>query len=227
MSQLFFDFYDSKNIDNFKSIDFLKLPENLDACNFLDNFFKQNNYSKNPLKSMIIKGESGCGKTHLLNIYAQKYQANFICAEQIKFENPLRIFYENGFFIIDDFCQIDDEEKLLQYINCATESKAFLIIDFNQNKIFELKDLQSRIKNIASCQINQASLDSLKQVFINILAKKQIDLSTQIINFIFTNISQDYSSLTKVVKKIDFFCRENDKKFNLINAKEILKIGSL
>ncbi len=227
MSQLFFDFYDSKNIDNFKSIDFLKLPENLDACNFLDNFFKQNNYSKNPLKSMILKGESGCGKTHLLNIYAQKYQANFISAEQIKFENPLRIFYENGFFIIDDFCQIEDEEKLLQYINCSTESKAFLIIVFNQNKIFELKDLQSRVKNIASCQINQASLDSLKQVFINILAKKQIDLSTQIINFIFTNISQDYSSLTKVVKQIDFFCRENDKKFNLINAKEILKIGSL
>jgi chromosomal replication initiation ATPase DnaA len=227
VSQLFFDFYDSKNIDNFKSIDFLKLPENLDACNFLDNFFKQNNYSKNPLKSMILKGESGCGKTHLLNIYAQKYQANFISAEQIKFENPLRIFYENGFFIIDDFCQIEDEEKLLQYINCSTESKAFLIIVFNQNKIFELKDLQSRVKNIASCQINQASLDSLKQVFINILAKKQIDLSTQIINFIFTNISQDYSSLTKVVKQIDFFCRENDKKFNLINAKEILKIGSL
>ena len=224
MSQLFFDFYDSKNIDNFKIDDFLKLPENIDAYNFLDNFFKQNNYQKNLLKSMILKGESGCGKTHLLNIYAQKYQANFISAEQIKFENPLKIFYENGFFVIDDFCQIADEEKLLQYINCATESKAFLILIFNENKIFELKDLQSRIKNIASCQINQASLDSLKQIFINILTRKQIDLSNKIINFIFSNISPNQSSVNQIVKKIDFFCRENDKKFNLINAKELLKI---
>jgi chromosomal replication initiation ATPase DnaA len=224
VSQLFFDFYDSKNIDNFKIDDFLRLHENIDAYNFLDNFFKQNNYQQNLLKSMILKGESGCGKTHLLNIYAQKYQINFIPAEQINFENPLKIFYENGFFIIDDFCQIADEEKLLQYINSATESRAFLILVFNENKIFELKDLQSRIKNIASCQINQASLDSLKQIFVNILARKQIDLSNQIINFIFANISPNQSSVNQIVKKIDFFCRENDKKFNLINAKEILKI---
>ncbi len=224
MSQLFFDFYDSKNIDNFKIDDFLRLPENIDAYNFLDNFFKQNNYQQDLLKSMILKGESGCGKTHLLNIFAQKYQINFISAEQINFENPLKIFYENGFFIIDNFCQITDEEKLLQYLNCATESKAFLILIFNENKIFELKDLQSRLKNIASCQINQASLDSLKQIFINILTRKQIDLSNQIINFIFGNISPNQSSVNQIVKKIDFFCRENDKKFNLINAKELLKI---
>jgi chromosomal replication initiation ATPase DnaA len=224
VSQLFFDFYDSKNIDNFKIDDFLRLPENIDAYNFLDNFFKQNNYQQDLLKSMILKGESGCGKTHLLNIFAQKYQINFISAEQINFENPLKIFYENGFFIIDNFCQITDEEKLLQYLNCATESKAFLILIFNENKIFELKDLQSRLKNIASCQINQASLDSLKQIFINILTRKQIDLSNQIINFIFGNISPNQSSVNQIVKKIDFFCRENDKKFNLINAKELLKI---
>ncbi len=224
MSQLFFDFYDSKKIDNFKSEDFLKLPENLDACNFLDNFFTQNNYSNNAEKSCILRGESGCGKTHLLNIYAHKYHANFIREEQIKSENPLRIFYENGFFIIDNFCQIADEEKLLQYLNCATESKAFLILVFDKNKIFELKDLQSRIKNIASSQINQASIDSLKQIFINILAKKQIDLTSQIINFIFTNISPNYYSVNQIIKKIDFFCRENDKKLNLNNIKEILKI---
>ena len=224
MSQLFFDFYDSKNIDNFKSDDFLKLPENLDACNFLDNFFMHKNYSNNTEKSCILRGESGCGKTHLLNIYAHKYHANFISEEQIKSENPLRIFYENGFFIIDNFCQIEDEEKLLQYLNYATESKAFLILVFDKNKIFELKDLQSRIKNIASSQINQASIDSLKQIFINFLAKKQIDLTSQIINFIFTNISPNYYSVNQIIKKIDFFCRENDKKLNLNNIKEILKI---
>ena len=224
MSQLFFDFYDSKNIDNYKSADFLKLPENLDACDFLDNFFQQNNRQNNIERSCILRGESGCGKTHLLNIYAQKYHANFIQEEQIKSENPLRIFYENGFFIIDNFCQIDDEEKLLQYLNCATESKSFLILVFDKNKIFELKDLQSRIKNIASCYINQASIDSLKQIFINFLAKKQIDLSNQIVNFIFANISPNYSSLNQIIKKIDFFCRENDKKLNLVNIKEILLI---
>ena len=224
MSQLFFDFYDSKNIDNFKSEDFLKLPENIDAYNFLDNFFKQNNYLFDAEKSCILRGESGCGKTHLLNIFSQKYQINFISEEQIKSENPLRIFYENGFFVIDNFCQIADEEKLLQYLNCSTESKAFLILVFDKNKIFELKDLESRIKNITSCQIYQASLDSLKQIFINILAKKQIDLSNQIINFIFTNISPNYSSLNQIIKKIDFFCRENDEKLNLNNIKDILKI---
>ena len=223
MGQFFFDFYDSTNIDNFKSEDFLILPENIEAHNFLDIFFKQDNYLFDTYKSCILRGESGCGKTHLLNIYSQKYQINFITEEQIKSENPLRIFYENGFFIIDNFCQIADEEKLLQYLNCATESKAFLILVFDKNKIFELKDLQSRLKNIASCQIYQASIDSLKQIFINILAKKQIDLSNQIINYIFTNISPNYSSVVQIIKKIDFFCCENDKKLNLNNIKEILK----
>ena len=224
MSQLFFDFYDSKNIDNFKSADFLKLPENLDACDFLDNFFQQNNHQFNVERSCILRGETGCGKTHLLNIYAHKYQANIIHEEQIKSENPLTFFCKNEFYIIDNFCQIEDEEKLLQYLNCAMESKSFLILAFNQNKIFQLKDLESRIKNIISCQINQASHESLKQIFINILSRKQIILSNQVTNFIFSNISLSYSSMHNAIKKIDFFCRENDKKFNLINAKEILKV---
>jgi len=60
VSQLFFDFYDSKNIDNYKSADFLKLPENLDACDFLDNFFQQNNRQNNIERSCILRGESGC-----------------------------------------------------------------------------------------------------------------------------------------------------------------------
>lgn len=224
MSQFFFDFFDSKNIDNFKIDDFLTLPENVEAYNFLDKFFKQNNFQNSQLKALILKGESGCGKTHLINIFDQKYHANFITEEQIKFENPLKIFYENGFFIIDNFCQIEDQEKLLQYVNCATESKAFLILVFNENKIFELNDLQSRIKNIASCEIFQASHDSLKQIFINILSKKQIDLSNQIINYIFANISPTYSNISQIVKKIEFFCLENDKKLSLVNIKEILKL---
>lgn len=224
MSQYFFDFFDSKNIDNFKSDDFLTLPENVEAYNFLDKFFKQDNFQNSHLKALILKGESGCGKTHLMNIFAQKFHANFITEEQIKIENPLKIFYENGFFIIDNFCQIENEERILQYLNCATESKTFLILVFNENKIFELNDLQSRIKNIVSCNIELASHDSLKQIFTNILTKKQIDLSNQIINYIFSNTSATYSNIGQIVKKIEFFCLENDKKLNLANIKEILKL---
>jgi chromosomal replication initiation ATPase DnaA len=102
--------------------------------------------------------------------------------------------------------------------------KRIKLFTLNRSGLFELKDLQSRIKNIPSCHINQASLDSLKQIFINTLSRKQIDLSNQIINFIFTNISPNYFSVGQIIKKIDFFCRENDKKFNLINAKEMLKV---
>ncbi|MFM8186210.1 MAG: hypothetical protein ACKN9I_04710, partial [Alphaproteobacteria bacterium] len=73
MSQLFFDFYQTHIIDNFKEEDFLHFAENQNACALLDNFFADF-FDNKFFKNLIIFGESCVGKTHLLNIYANKFQ---------------------------------------------------------------------------------------------------------------------------------------------------------
>jgi chromosomal replication initiation ATPase DnaA len=170
---------------------------------------------------MIIKGENSCGKTHLLNIFAKKYQAEFISKQVLNDNNPLNIFTNNKFFIVDDYSQIAEDERILALINSATEARVFLLLaDDNQRK-FNLKDLKSRLKNIFASEIKNPSVETMKLLISNQLSQLQIKLPSDLIDEIIFNSTRSYVSIESIVKKINFFYIENGEKISKNNISKI------
>jgi len=192
VAQLSFSFPQN---ENYLEEDFIILPENSAAKNLLEKFFAQKDFSASQLTSLILKGEEACGKTHLLHIYARKKSAQFIDCEK----NPADFFSKNNFYILDDADKIKDDELLLHIVNSASEAKAFLLLSVQNISHFKLRDLVSRLKNIAVAEIKNPSLESIEQLLANGFARSQRKVSLAEIRSISKKISRNYRAISEVI----------------------------
>ena len=217
--QLSFPFQKKEN--SFDEESFLLLGENAAAFKFFKIFFSQKDFVSSRFPSSILKGSRGCGKTHLLNIFAQKSQAEFLKKDEISGVNFGNFFAQNQFYILEDFDEIKDEELVLHLINSASEAKAFLALSTKENPQFRLKDLDSRLKNIFCVEIKEPSEDSLKQLLVNGLAARQIKLSRAAIDFIVGRIERSYVAVIAALKLIETAVSQDGNGFGMAKIKKI------
>ena len=215
MSQLSFTFQNSSNKNPFSEEDFLVLAENSAAFEVLNKFFAQKDFTESQFESLMIRGEAASGKSHLLNIFAKKFQAEILKKENISSVNPANFFVENNFYIFDNINEIKDEELILRVINSATEAKAFLILSLQNHRQFSLRDLTSRLKNILTIDIENPSLESIKQLLANGFSRRQIKLSGLLIDFIANHIERSYTAILAAIKIVEFYCNENGKNIGM------------
>lgn len=216
MSQLFFDFYQAHQIDNFREQDFLFLPENNHANQLLNNFFADFTHN-NFFKNIIIYGDSCVGKTHLLNIYANKFRCEILNISKFYDFNPFNYFQSKHIYILDDLSHLHDENKILQIINSASEIDARLIMIYRKPKNYEIPDLVSRIKNIPSANIENYCKSNLKIILANILARKQIFLNQKLLDKIIKNLIANTADLVFLSKKIEEISNISGKKLTISN----------
>ncbi len=212
------------------------MEENLSAINFLKEFFSQlSDYSQSRanilntgsmFSSVILRGESGCGKTHLLHIFAKKFTTEFLDMTEIENLNLSNFFSKNKIYILDNADMARDEELLLRLINSANEANAFLILTMTHDAVrFTLKDLNSRLKNIFILDIQNPGHESVKQLLVSGLARKQIKLKSNVIEFIASHIDRKYTTILTMIKLIEFRCQEMEKAIGIREVRRVL--GSL
>ena len=216
MSQLQLPFFEKTKTNSFSEESFLNLKENSVPKKLLEKFF-----TKKTEQSLILIGEAACGKTHLLHIFAQKFDAEFLSKEQILGINLSNFFTPNCFYIFENIDRINDQNLLLHLINSAAEAQAFLILSAQKLIKFQLKDLESRLKNIFTTQIENPEPESVKQLLAQHLAIKQIRLSRHTINFIAKQIKPNYKAIFDAAKLIEFYTQESGKNITIIKAKKI------
>lgn len=221
LSQLSLPFQISVKTNFYKESDFLLLDENLSVVNFLKKFFAQSDFLRSQFPSLIIRGGTHSGKTHLLHIFAKKFSVEFLQNSEISDLNPASFFAANKFYVLENIDEINDEELILRLINSASEAKSFLIITTKCQTKFRLKDLTSRLKNIFAVEIRNPSHETIKQLLANGFARRQIKLSGQIINFISDNIERSYEAVFAAVKIIESRCQESGKNVTMREVKEV------
>ncbi len=224
VAQLFFPFQTGNNHDSYLEEDFLLLDENSAALNFLKEFFAQKDFVNSRFPSLLIKGPQASGKTHLLNIFARKFHAEFLTKEKLSEVNPAGFFAANHFYIFENIEQIENDELLFHLINSAFEAKAFLILTSVPQVNFQLKDLMSRLRNIFAVEIKNPSDETIKQLLVNGFARRQIALSNQVINFISDNIAKNYAAIFLLIKKVELHCQESGKNLTVKEIAEIMKL---
>ena len=139
LNQLILNFdYDQ----NFKDQDFYVSKSNEFAFKLLNSWPK---WEKNFVN---LIGEKFSGKTHLVNIFLQKFKGIKIKSNRINNETFKEIkVYEN--IIIEDLNEKLDENLLFTLLNIIEQDNKYLIITSIKpivNFSFELDDLNSRAK---------------------------------------------------------------------------------
>ncbi len=215
LNQLILNFdYDQ----NFKDQDFYVSKSNEFAFKLLNSWPK---WEKNFVN---LIGEKFSGKTHLINIFLEKFKGIKIEANEInnEFLKKIKIF-EN--VIIENFNDKIDENLLFTLLNIIDQDNKYIILT-SQNPIvdysFKLNDLNSRSKNFLLCNIDKPGDDLMFALILKNLSDRQISIDKKLVDFIIKRIDRSYGKIFDFIYKIDKISLKRKKPIDFKIIKEAL-----
>jgi chromosomal replication initiation ATPase DnaA len=215
LNQLILNFdYDQ----NFKDQDFYVSKSNEFAFKLLNSWPK---WEKNFVN---LIGENFSGKTHLVNIFLQKFKGIKIEANKInnEFLTKIKIF-EN--IIIENFNDTIDENLLFTLINIVDQDNKYLILTSKTPIVhhsFNLRDLNSRSKNFLLCNIEKPEDDLMFALILKNLSDRQISIDKKLVDFIIKRIDRSYGKIFDFIYKIDKISLKRKKPIDFKIIKEAL-----
>ena len=204
---------------NFKDQDFYVSKSNEHSFNLLNNWPK---WEKNFIN---LIGEKFSGKSHLINIFLEKYKGIKINSEDINnnFLQNIKI-YQN--IVIEDLTKNINENLLYTLINIIDQDNKYLIITSKMPIVkfkFNLNDLNSRSNNFILSQIEKPSDDLMYALILKNLSDRQISIDKKLIDFVIKRIDRTYGKISDFIYKIDEISLKRKKPIDFKIIKEALE----
>jgi len=203
---------------NFKDQDFYVSKSNEYSFKLLNNWPK---WEKNFIN---LIGEKFSGKTHLINIFLDKFKGVKIEAKDInnQFLSKMKI-YEN--IVIENFNDQIDENLFYTLLNIIDHDSKYLILTSKKSivdHIFKLDDLNSRSKNFLLSNIEKPGDDLMFALILKNLSDRQISIDKKLIDFIIKRIDRSYGKIFDFIYKIDDISLKRKKPIDFKIIKEAL-----
>jgi chromosomal replication initiation ATPase DnaA len=203
---------------NFKDQDFYVSKSNEFSFKLLNSWPK---WEKNFVN---LIGEKFSGKTHLVNIFLDKFKGIKIEAGDINNQSLKQIkIYEN--IIIENFNDQIDENLFFTLLNIIDQDNKYLIITSKKpivEHIFKLDDLNSRSKNFLLSNIEKPGDDLMFALILKNLSDRQISIDKKLIDFIIKRIDRSYGKIFDFIYKIDKISLKRKKPIDFKIIKEAL-----
>ena len=203
---------------NFKDQDFYVSKSNQFSFKLLNSWPK---WEKNFVN---LIGEKFSGKTHLVNIFLQKFKGIKINALEInnQFLKEIKI-YEN--IVIENLNEEIDENLLFTLLNIVDQDNKYLIVTTIKpivNFSFKLDDLNSRSKNFLLSSIEKPEDDLMFALILKNLSDRQISIDKKLVDFIIKRIDRSYGKIFDFIYKIDDISLKRKKSIDFKIIKEAL-----
>ena len=184
---------------NFKDQDFYVSKSNQYSFKLLNSWPK---WEKNFIN---LSGERLSGKTHLINIFLQKFKGVKLSASKIDNQSLKDIkIYEN--IVIEDLNEEINENLLFTFLNIIDQDNKYLIVTSTKPIVdltFKLNDLNSRSKNFLLSKIEKPDDDLMFALILKNLSDRQISIDKKLIDFIIKRIDRSYGKIFDFIYKID------------------------
>ena len=211
MKQEIFSFEKTEKLD---WSSFIEGAENRNAIEYLVN------WPNWPHNGLIIHGNSGVGKTHLMHLWSQTANAKFV-TEKFMSADPRNLFSEDVNFIFDNFDDLlltKNFDWLFHFINIAREKKKFFILVSRVQPSFwkiSLDDLRSRILALPSVQIKNPGDDLLFKIAQKLCKDLGISIHATTLNFILNRIDRQVNSVANLLEILNKLSLQDQKKITI------------
>jgi len=218
--QLFFQF---PQLCQPRDSDIIVADFNYDVMEFL---FKPHQWLSNFL---CVYGEAGVGKSFLTQRFIHLYQGKEIFEKHIKHISEIeKITAKYKVLLFEDFekfCNSKNEVCFFNLYNTVQVSTCKLIITSAiplQHMPIKLPDLHSRLKSITSLRINNPNDVTLQQLFVKIIADKQIFVSKEVVDYVFKRIQRDMPAIINLTNKMEKYILEYNKPITLKSIQQLI-----
>ena len=203
---------------NFKDQDFYVAKSNEFSFKLLNSWPK---WEKNFVN---LIGQKFSGKSHLVNIFLEKFKGIKIEANKLTNDTLKQIkIFEN--IIIENFNDQIDENLFFTLLNIIDQDNKYLILTSKKpivEHLFKLDDLNSRSKNFLLSHIEKPSDDLMFALILKNLSDRQISIDKKLIDFIIKRIDRSYGKIFDFIYKIDEVSLKRKKPIDFRIIKEVL-----
>ena len=203
---------------NFKDQDFYVAKSNEFSFKLLNSWPK---WEKNFVN---LIGQKFSGKSHLVNIFLEKFKGIKIEANELTNDTLKQIkIFEN--IIIENFNDQIDENLFFTLLNIIDQDNKYLILTSKKpivEHLFKLDDLNSRSKNFLLSHIEKPTDDLMFAMILKNLSDRQISIDKRLIDFIIKRIDRSYGKIFDFIYKIDEVSLKRKKPIDFKIIKEVL-----
>ena len=149
---------------------------------------------------LAVWGAEGCGKTHLLHLWARRIGARYLCGAVLRAEMPA-----TG-LAIDDADAAPDASVLLHTLNAAAEARLPVLLAARQPPArwpMELPDLASRLRATMAVEIGPAEDTLLQALFARLLSERQIAVPACLQDWIRLRLPRTPAALREAAARLD------------------------
>ena len=205
---------------NYKDQDFYVSKSNFYAFNLINQW---PSWQKNILN---IYGEKYCGKTHLSNIFINKFKGLKVPTSEFT-DEILKKFKIHQNLILEDFDENIDERLMYSLFNLADQDSKYIVINslipINELDL-KLDDFISRANNCLFVKIEKPDDELIFAILLKNFSDRQISIEKKLIEFIIKHIDRSYGKIYEFIYKIDEISLKKKKSIDFKIIKEALRI---
>jgi chromosomal replication initiation ATPase DnaA len=184
----------------YDSRDFLPAVSNQEAMAWLDVDW--------PERRLALWGPAGCGKSHLLHIWAERTGARMLIGPILtdRVLADLDDMPENGALALDDADAVTSEPLLLHLLNTAREQGLRVLLAARTPPSrwpVRLSDLSSRLRAVTAAEIRPPSDDLLEALLVHLLSDRQLSVPLSVQAWLLTHLPRSPAALRLAVTTLD------------------------
>lgn len=179
--------------------DFLVAPANSVAVGWIDR------WPDWPGAVLALHGPHGCGKSHLLQVWAARSRARVVASGTLRADDVPGIA-ESRAVALDDADRVGDERALLHLYNLVAEQRGTLLLTGREPPSLwpvVLRDLRSRLGAVQSVGIEAPDDALFAAVLIKLFRERQLNVGADVVQFLLTRIERSFAAAQASVSLID------------------------
>ncbi|MBW4091446.1 MAG: chromosomal replication initiator DnaA [Proteobacteria bacterium] len=182
----------------FAAANLVEAPSNAEALAWLD---RTDDW---PGRRLLLWGEAGCGKTHLLHLWAARRGA--ACRSGLDLRGPLPPEMTPAGLAIDDADTAADPAALLHTLNAAAEARVPVLLAARTPPArweIALADLASRLRATQAVMIGPADAPLLRALLARLLAERQVAVSEVVQDWLLARLPRTPAALREAAARLD------------------------
>lgn len=197
---------------HFTDAGFLRAPSNHDALAWIDRD------SAWPLGRLALWGTAGCGKTHLLHIWAQRVGADLLTLQELPSTPPARPL------ALDD-ADLAPELALLHILNAAVEAGLPVLLAARRPPSrwnVGLPDLASRLRATSAVEIRPPEDGLLRALLASQLAERQLRVDETVQAWMLLRLARTPAAIREAAARLDHASLATSGRFTQRQAAQVL-----
>ena len=188
----------------FVRADFIAAPSNAGALAWLD----RDGGAQWPDHRLALWGDAGCGKTHLLQVWARDHDALLLPGTALRGLTalPERRVGSGGGIAVDDADTATDEHALLHLLNMARERELPILMAGREAPSrwpVLLPDLASRLRATMAVALRRPEEALLRILLLRLLAERQLAVAQPVVEWLLLRLPRRADAMREAAQRLD------------------------